>query len=237
MSCHECGFCQADVTALENVAVDTRARGNFRIAALLNQALERCGVLRENLQANDREYLKNVSRMVKKQPSAHTCTNILRDAKHVVEITKGRQSSKPMMREVGFGSMFAASRGISSTPIPKQTEPEFQSNSEFIRMLEESKKGTDEIEHDETKHPIERVIADTIPRQMGFGAMLDAVRPSRVIRKPEPETRGRYGFCAMLDGASRGTDMLESEALDKRQRVHRYMGFTNMLEGAARGTE
>jgi len=181
--------------------------------------------------------------MAKEESASDVCTNLLRDAKHIVETTKGRQ---PTMREMGFGNMFAASRGGSSTPTLERAEPaEPRSRGGFIRMLEESSKKTDEdaiqkaldeIVQDETKYAtaIERVIEGTIPRQTGFAAMLEAARPSRAIEKPEPEIRGRYGFRAMLDGASRGTT---DDTLDEKSHVRRKMGFKAMLDGASRGTE
>lgn len=275
MSCEKCGFCEAELPAVENIAVDARSRGNYQIATMLDQALERCGVLRENLQTNDREYLTDISRVVKKQSSCDACTNLLKDAKNIVETTKGRQSSEPTMRGMGFGSMFAAARGSSNALTPEHIEPELRSSSGFIRMLEASSKNAssedaiqralDEIEQDEAKYAtaIERTIEGTIPRQMGFGAMLDAVRSTRTVEKPEPEMRGGWGFRAMLDGASRGNATGESverddvkpvpyglaaqfeamypnktrETLEERSHIRRGMGFKAMLDGAGKGTE
>jgi hypothetical protein len=116
---------------------------------------------------------------------------------------------------------------------------------------------------------------------MGFGNMLEAARSGTFeedeefkpqpetrqsgFQKPEPEMRGGWGFCAMLDGASRGNAaggysietrddakpiprgfaaMLESmfptktrAPLNERLHIRRGMGFANMLKGAAEGTE
>jgi hypothetical protein len=244
VSCHKCGFCQADVTALENISVDARSRGNYRIATLLDRALERCDVLRENLQPNNREYLKNVSRMVREHPSSHECANLLRDAKQVVETDKGRQ--QPTQRETGFLYMAQYARAGSTTLTPEET----------VQCA------LDEIEADE------RQSSTPIKRGMGFGNMFEVSRRGTFEGdeefKPQPETRSGYGFRAMLDGASRGNAtgesvetrddvkpipcglaaMLEAMSpaktrapLDEKPHVRRGMGFANMLEGARRGTE
>jgi len=111
-------------------------------------------------------------------------------------------------------------------------------------------------------------LSSTPTRRMnetGFAAMLNAARPARAtIEKPQPETRGAYGFRAMLTAASSGgvmsrtietrdlsthrvpygfSEMLESAfpnrppvTLDDKPRARRGMGFRAMLEGASRGT-
>lgn len=252
MNCNKCGYCEADLTALENVAIDTRSRGNYQIATMLDQALERCDVLRENLQANNREYLKNISRMVKKQSSSDVCTNLLRDAKQVVETTKGQQQTTP--HRGGFVNMLAASRGVSSTPTPEQTEPELHSSSEFIRMLEESSERT----HEET---VQRASTPT-RRRMGFKNMFEASQRGTLEGDEEPRDRDsqpRLGFLRMLDtsyqrhvengsvetripyGLAASLEAMSPtkprKPLDERSGVHRGMGFANMLEGARSGTE
>jgi hypothetical protein len=247
MSCHECGFCQTDLSEIENRSIDARARGNFNVAALLESALENCGVLRDALPRDDRQYLKNVSRKVERYTGSDMATTLLRDAKEVVRRSKEGQSTpcEPELTRgrMGFGSMFAASRGGSSTPTPKRTEPECHSNSGFIRMLDESKKGTDE-----SKHVIERVIESAIPRHAGFGTMLDASRRGTFEGdEPEPQThmldttsddrphlvRRGMGFANMLEASGKGT----FNDQDDKPRARRGMGFGAMLDGAARGTE
>jgi len=244
VSSQHCGFCQANLAALENTTVDARSRGNYKIATLLDVALEKCGVLRENLNADNREYLKNISRTAKTYTRSNMATNILRDAKRVVEQTKGRQSSEPTMREMGFGNMFAASRGVSSTPTPEHVEPELRSSSVFIRMLEASSKNTSsedavqralaEIEQDEAKY--RRQSSELTRRGMGFGNMLKASRTgtfegdeTRDDEKPIP-----YGLAAMLEAMC---PTKPRETLSEKSGVHRGMGFGAMLEGARSGTE
>jgi hypothetical protein len=232
MSCHECGFCQADLPALENISVDARSRGNYKIATLLDAALEKCGVLQKNLQVNDREYLKNVSRMAKEQSSSDVCTTILRDAKRIVETSKGREQPTP--HGGGFANMFAASRGVSSTPTPKHTEPKLRSSSGFIQMLEESGEGTykepiqrvfDEIEQDEAKY------RRPTKRGMGFGNMLKASQTGTFEgdEEPQPEKRNRdlqprLGFLRMLDTTYQ--QHVENGSVETRI-PH---GFVSMLE-------
>jgi hypothetical protein len=112
-------------------------------------------------------------------------------------------------------------------------------------MLEESSRNAsseepiqralDEIVADEAKYAttVERVNENMIPRN-GVMTMFERVCASRTRDEPEPEIRGRYGFRAMLDGASKGTT---DDTLDKKSGFHRGMGFGAMLEGARTGTE
>jgi hypothetical protein len=240
MSCEKCGFCAEELPTVENISVDARARGNYRFASMLDQALERCGVLRENLEPNDREYLKNIARTTKKQSSSDVCTTFLRDAKHIVETTKGRQSSEPTMRETGFANMFAASRGGSSTPTLERAEPaKPRSNSGFLRMFEASKNASsedavqralDEIEQDEAEY------RRPTRRGMGFGNMLKASQTgtfegdeTRDDEKPIP-----CGLAAMLEAMS---PKKTHDTLDEKSHVRRGMGFKAMLDGAGKGTE
>jgi len=172
---------------------------------------------------NDVLYIESCMRMIQ---NGHN------EAALVPEVLRYLKRPEDHSRESGFTAMLTAAR--SSIPTSEYTElAEPHSNSGFLRMLEESSKNaTDE------NVQVERVIQN-IPRQAGFAAMLDCARSARSVSnpKPKPEVRGRYGFRGMLDGASRGMDMLESDALDDKPRVRRYMGFANMLDGASRGTE
>jgi hypothetical protein len=176
MSCQKCGFCEEDLTTLENISVDARSRGNYRIATMLDQALERCDVLHKKLQPNNREYLKNVSRMVKEHPASNVCANILRDAKHVVETTKERQSSEPTRRGMGFSAMVEAAR--------RGTFEEFNPQPETYDR--------------DSERPIPsgfRAMLDSI-----------SPNKTRETLEERPHVRRGMGFAAMLEGARRGTE-------------------------------
>jgi hypothetical protein len=225
MSCHECGFCQADLPTLENVAVDARSRGNYRIATMLDQALERCGILRENLQVNDREYLKNVSQMAKEHSSSNVSTNLLRDARRIIETSKERQTSAPIRRGMGFGA-----------------------------MLEASRRGTFEESHPETRAiqriiprngaimtQIERVCASRTsntpepPAHLGFLRMLDPDYQAYMKNgSSKMYNRTPVGFIEMLEAAFPHENPAKPD--EHPRAIHRGMGFRAMLEGAAKGT-
>jgi len=169
-------------------------------------------------------------------------------------------------RESGFLGMIEASRGVPTTPTPKQTEPELRSSSGFIRMLEESsknassertqKEATDEVKYATT---IETNHENIIPREGGIVTQLERVCARRTRDEPEPQTR--LGFLRMLDttyqqhvenGSVETHDripfgfgeMLEaafphgnSTTPDNKPRVvRRGLGFAAMLEGASKGT-
>jgi hypothetical protein len=237
MSCEKCGFCEAELPTVQNIALDARSRGNYKFATLLDAALENCGVLRENLQANEREYLKDISRVVKKQSSEDACVNLLKDAKNIVETTKGRQSSEPTMRGMGFANMFEAARGSSNAPTPEHIEPELRSSSGFIRMLEASSKNAssedaiqralDEIEQDEAKY-----IQSSAPRrrtnESGFMAMCEVARGARTNETAQPEPQTHSGFLRMLDSDYQVYVTRGSEGTHDRIPY----GFSEMLEAA-----
>lgn len=211
MSCQKCGFCQANLPTFENITVDARSRGNYRIATMLDEALERCGILRENLQANNREYLKNISRMVKKQSSSDVCTNLLRDAKQVVQTTKGRQSSEPTRRGTGFGNMLEGARSGTegdeeSQPETRQSgfqkpEPEIRGGWGFRAMLDGASRGNATGESVETRD-------DAKPIPCGLAAMLEAISPTepRDTLNEKSHIKRGMGFAAMLEGARSGTE-------------------------------
>jgi len=223
MSCHECGFCQADLTTLENIAVDARSRGNFKIATLLDVALEKCGILRENLQTNDREYLKNISRMAKEEFTSDVSTNLLRDAKRIIETSKRQQSSEPTRRGMGFGNMLEASRrGTFETRAIERTIENIIPRNGVFTMLERACacKPSNELEP---------------PTRLGFLRMLDRHYQEHV-KNGSNETHNRIpiGFTEMLEAAFPHEN---STKPDYKQRVvRRGMGFAAMLEAASRGT-
>jgi len=121
----------------------------------------------------------------------------------------------------------------------------------FTNMLEASQTGTFEGEEEfkRDRDSISSIPSGFQRRGAGFGAMLEAARPSRVIEirgfssgnatgqsveteydvKPIP-----CGLAAMLDAMSPNRTR---ETLDEKPHVRRGMGFANMLRGAAEGTE
>jgi len=209
--CEKCGLCDADADTLGNLTTDLRSRGNFEIATSLQRALERCGVLREKLDTDNREYLKNVSRMVKEDASSDVSSALLKDAKNVVKMAKGKDQTT--VRGMGFANMLEASRSSSHS---KRHEDNVQRDLDdresstpirrgmgFANMLEASRRGTLGIQEN-----FKRDLDSVRPIPSGFRAMLETMFPNRT-----------------------------PEALHKKPRVLRGMGFAAMLEGASRGTE
>ena len=181
----------------------------------------------------------------------------------VPEVLRYLKRPEDHSRESGFTAMLAAAR--SSNPTSQHTEPtEPRSMSGFLRMLEESSKKVSieeavqralhEIEADEKKYR-------PIRREMGFGAMLEAVRPAKTTETLQSDPQTRLGFLRMLDttyqqhvenGSVETHDRIPCDfgemlaaafphgtptTPDDKPHVRRGMGFANMLRGAAEGTE
>jgi len=117
----------------------------------------------------------------------------------VPEVLRYLKRPEDRPRESGFLGMIEASRGVPTTPTPKQTEPEMRGGWGFRAMLTGASRGN------ATGYSIET--RDPKPIPCGFAAMLESMFPTkpRETSDERPYIRRGMGFANMLNDAARGT--------------------------------
>lgn len=134
MTCNDCTFCNEDITILQNLMSDARARGSYRLANGLEKALRNCSNLQANLSSDNRAYLENIARIAKSDTwPADEQTLLLRDAQNVVKMVK--QKPEPQRATpTGFKQMLEHARPSNPTS-PTRPESETRSTVGFHGML------------------------------------------------------------------------------------------------------
>lgn len=233
MTCDDCTCCNEDITVLQNLMTDARARGKSGIANGVESALRNCSNLERKLKQDNCAYLENIARLAKSDtwPEPEP------------------QETRP---RTGFIAQLEAARGIQNTPTTEHTEPEIQPTSVFRMMLEASRGHRfvdDSIIHRKIDSGTNQSLTFVGYSYRGFDRIeLWRQQDGTIITKfpespPEPNppktiSRG-YGFAAMLEAAhpSPSTELRSRAALDEKSSIQRGIGFRAMLEASRRGTE
>ena len=139
--CNDCTFCNDDITVLQNLMLDARSRGNYKLANGLEKALRNCSTLQTKLKPDNRAYLENIARIAKSDAwPADEQTDLLIDAQQVIKIVKQNtelyQESK--QQERGFRGMVNAAFHTDTSTETAEHEEERQPASAFRSMLEEA---------------------------------------------------------------------------------------------------
>lgn len=252
--CNDCTFCNEDLLILQNLMIDARSRGNFKLANGLEKALRSCSTLQTKLKPDDRAYLENIARIAKSEIwPADDQTALLMSAQETIKIVKqiSEPHQEPRPLESGIVGMVNAAFHVHPT---ETDEPEATQPTSVFRSMLQAASGKGEQPHTAIERVIQTNHEDIIPRN-GIVTMLERVCASRTRDEPEPQRRGAYGFSARgqpietRDRPTRRTPYGFSEMVeaafphgnpttsDDKPHVKRGMGFSAMIEASRSGTE